>query len=192
MRQAGPRYHWNIKCWMWVQDENKWHGDGSQDEANLSRLHTAVAPPRHQTQSALSSSAPRSGRRRQRDVFVQHHRGLQVEEQQRGTNLQCHVLGKVNWINLFLLFLFILVADRWWRGLWQKHHSTKPDAYFMAGVINNVIELNEKRGARVFSRHCGELNTCSSDRAREEEEEALGWKKKMWCGIQVDGKTIIR
>lgn len=45
----------------------------------------------------------------------------------------------------------------------------------MAGVINNVIELNEKRGARVFSSLCGELNTCSSDWAREE-EEALGWK----------------
>lgn len=49
----------------------------------------------------------------------------------------------------------------------------------MAGVINNVIELNEKRGARVFSSRCGELNTCRSDWAGdEEEEEALGWKKK--------------
>lgn len=71
--------------------------------------------------------------------------------------------------------------------LWQKHQSTKTDDYFMAEVINNVIELNEKRGARVFSSLCGEVNTCRSDWPgdEEKEEEASGWKKKTWWEIQM-------
>lgn len=108
---------------MLVQDEDKWHGDGSQDEASLSRVHTAVAAARHQTQSALSSTAPRSGRRRQRDVFVQHHRGLQVQEEQGEINVQCHVLGKVNWINLFFVILIYFRGRSMMKGFCDK--STK-------------------------------------------------------------------